>query len=122
MAVSYSIIGRHIRLARKNSGYTQEDMSEMLKMTVAHYGRLERGERSINLERLSQISVLLKVPIEKLVEGCVPDGTYMISETQEETSFLEKMRLYMQFCSEDTLQRMVRVCDVLADEDRKIDK
>ena len=95
MAVSFSIIGRHIRTARKACGCTQEEIAEQFKMTVAHYGRLERGERAINLERLSQISILLKVPIEKLVEGCNPDFEGSITEDPLEISFLQKMQGYM---------------------------
>ena len=87
-------------------------------MTVAHYGRLERGERAINLERLSQISMLLNVPIEKLVEGCNPDFEGSITEDPLEISFLQKMQGYMQFCTEDTLRRMLRVCDALSAEDK----
>ena len=45
MAVSYKIIGRHIRAARKASNLTQEQVAEAMKFSVAHYGRLERGER-----------------------------------------------------------------------------
>ena len=118
MAVSFSIIGRHIRTARKACGCTQEEIAEQLKMTVAHYGRLERGERAINLERLSQISMLLKVPIEKPIEGCNPDFEGSITEDPLEISFLQKMQGYMQFCTEDTLRRMLRVCDALSAEDK----
>ena len=41
MAVSYKIIGRHIRAARKASNLTQEQVAEAMKFSVAHYGRLE---------------------------------------------------------------------------------
>ena len=119
MAVSYKIIGRHIRAARKASNLTQEQVAEALKFSVAHYGRLERGEREINMERLAQLSVLLNTPIERLVEGCVPDAPTIISETLQENPFLSQMAYYAQFCQEETLQRMLRVCGALADEDNR---
>ncbi|MEF9974575.1 MAG: hypothetical protein RSD95_03050 [Clostridia bacterium] len=44
--------------------------------------KIERGERMINLERLAEISVLIKTPIEKLIEGCV---TNELGHTAPET-------------------------------------
>lgn len=119
MAVSYIIIGRHIKAARKTCKLTQEDMAEVLKMSVAHYGRLERGERFINLERLSQISIILKVPIERLVEGCVQESEVLHMDNVPEDTFLKTMMQYAQNCSEESLSRMLRVCEVLAAEDLK---
>ena len=118
MAVSYKIIGRHIRTARKTNNLTQEQVAEAMKFSVAHYGRLERGEREINMERLSQLSILLHTPIEHLVEGCVTDAPVFQSENTQGNPFLKQMEQYAQFCREDTLQRMLKVCSVLAEEDR----
>ena len=118
MAVSYKIIGRHIRAARKVNNLTQEQVAEAMKISVAHYGRLERGEREINLERLSEISVLLITPIEYFVEGSVPNAPTIIDEKIQKNTFLNQMAQFAQFCQEDTLQRMLRICGVLADEDR----
>lgn len=117
MEISYKIIGRHIQVARKQHKFTQEYMAEKLKMSVAHYGRLERGERQINLERLAQISVLLGVPIAQLLEGCLPESDSIIAENAIEKPFLSQMSRYSHFCREETLDRMLRICDVLASED-----
>ena len=119
MAVSYKIIGRHIRAARKANNLTQEQVAEAMKFSVAHYGRLERGEREINLDRLSELSVLLGTPIEHFVEGCVPDAPANTPDILNENPFLREMAHYAQFCQEETLQRMLMVCNALADEDRE---
>lgn len=118
MAISYKIIGRHIHTARKQRKLTQEQVAEMMKVTVAHYGRLERGERYINLERLAQISVLLGVPLAQLLDGCLPENETIISENPPQETFLRHMSRYTQFCREETLARMLRVCDVLSEEDQ----
>lgn len=120
MAVSYKIIGRHIRAARKACGLTQEQVAEEMKFSVAHYGRLERGEREINMERLAELSVLLNTPIERLVEGCVSDAPTIISEKLQDDPFLNQMAQYARFCKEETLQRMLKVCSALAEDDRDI--
>ena len=119
MAVSYKIIGRHIRAARKANNLTQEQVAEAMKISVAHYGRLERGEREINLERLAELSVLLNMPIERCVERSVSDAPPIIAENLQESPFLKQIAQYAQFCREETLQRILKVCSVLADEDRE---
>ena len=90
----------------------------MMKVTLAHYGRLERGERYINLERLAQVSALLGVPLAQLLEGCVPENETIIPENPPQDTFLSYMARYPQFCREETLERMIRVCDALSEEDQ----
>ena len=119
MAISYKIIGRHIRAARKSHQLTQEQVAEKLKMSVAHYGRLERGEREINLDRLAQISLILAIPLERMVEGCTPEVNAIISENTSEDIFSLTMKTYAQRCSPEVLRRMLRVCEVLAAEDEE---
>lgn len=119
MAVCYKIIGRHIRAARKANNLTQEQVAEAMRFSVAHYGRLERGEREINLERLAELSVLLRTPIERFVEGSVPNAPTHTAGQFQEVPFLNQMAQYAQFCTEETLQRMLNICSVLANEDRE---
>lgn len=71
--VNYVDLGRHIREARKANTITQEMLAERMNISIGHLGKIERGERMINLERLAEISVLLKTPIEKMITGCVTD-------------------------------------------------
>lgn len=69
--IDYELLGKHIQIARKSKHITQEMLAEKLNVSIGHVGKIERGERVINLERLAEISVLLKVPIEDLIAGCV---------------------------------------------------
>ena len=65
MAIEYTVIGRHIRAARKRKHLTQEDVADMIDMSPAHFGKVERGERPVNLQRLSQLGHVLDVPLGK---------------------------------------------------------
>ncbi len=114
--VSYIILGRHIRAARKRQHLTQEQVAEMMKVSVAHYGRLERGEREISLDRLGEVSIILKSPIEELLSGCV-SAAGIIAQSARDSTFAVQMERYSQCCTEETLARMLRICDVLAAED-----
>lgn len=118
MVVSYKTIGRHIRSARRARNMTQEQVAEAMRFSVAHYGRLERGEREINVERLAQLSILLHTPIEHLIAGCVIDAPADIVDMRIEDVFINEMARYKKFCKEETLKRMLRVCCALAEEDR----
>lgn len=69
--VNYELLGMHIRDARKARNLTQELMAEHLSVSPSHVGKIERGERHINLERLAEISLLLNVPMEDLIAECV---------------------------------------------------
>ena len=74
MSVSYKVIGRHIQEVRKRMKLTQRDVAEQLNMSDTYYGKIERGECRANLERLAQISVLLNVPLEDLISGCMENA------------------------------------------------
>lgn len=122
MVVSYKTIGRHIRSARRARNMTQEQVAEAMKFSVAHYGRLERGEREINVERLAQLSILLHTPIEHLIAGCVIDAPDDIVDARIEDVFINEMARFKKYCKEETLQRMLRVCCALAEEDQDTEK
>lgn len=112
VAVSYKVIGRHIREARQLKDLTQEDLADKLGMSSTHLGKLERGERNINLERLGQISLLLEVPLETLVAGAVTEN--IAAETnlpsQNNAAFLQSMEQLTKGCSAKSLNLMLRLC------------
>ena len=61
---------RNIRTARKESGLTQAQMAEKLDISELYYGRLERGESCISLQRLAQIADALDVSAYSLLDCC----------------------------------------------------
>lgn len=117
MTTTNQIIGSRIRAARKSLHMTQEKLAEKMKVSVAYYGRLERGEKAINLERLQEISKLLGVPMSELVEE--PKEEKPAETSVSSTVFLEQMIHYSLHCKEATLRRMLAVCAALAAEDGK---
>ena len=121
MAIEYTVIGRHIRAARKRKHLTQEDVADMIDMSPAHFGKVERGERPVNLQRLSQISHVLDIPLEKLVEGAsvADDGCAVRFEADgDDTDFLESIESIYKGCSPQALRLMLRLCAAVAEEDK----
>ena len=69
--INYSMIGKHIKIARKARHMTQEMLAEKMDVSLGYIGQIERGDKLLNLERLAQICLILQVPIEDMIAGCV---------------------------------------------------
>ena len=67
--VDYKVIGNRIKTARAEAGMSQERLAEKLNVTPEYCSRFENGKAKLDLERLSQISVILDVPLEYLICG-----------------------------------------------------
>jgi len=64
--INYKLIGRRIKNARLNTGITQEYLSELVEVTPAFIGHIERGERSVSLQTLLKICMVLNVSTDYL--------------------------------------------------------
>lgn len=54
-------IGRRIRDRRKQQGYTQEQLAEMMDVSVQMISNLERGNKAIRIDNLINLSQILDV-------------------------------------------------------------
>ncbi len=62
-------VGNKIRELREKKRLSQENMADMLKMSVNGYGKIERDEVSINLQRLQEIAKALDTSPEEIVKS-----------------------------------------------------
>ena len=115
MTVNSKAIGRNIRNARKAQGMTQEKLAECMGVSSAYIGKLERGERTANLDNLSDLANILAVPIEALVQGSVP----IKNDEQLPNDFLDAVREITKGCSQHTLQTMLDVLITMARHDKE---
>lgn len=60
-------IGKLIREARKQKGYSQEGFAAEAGLGRTYMGRVERGEQNISIQNLIQIAITLHVEIASLV-------------------------------------------------------
>ena len=58
--------GNNLRKFRENKGYSQNDFAALCNISRAYYGRIERGEHSITLDRCALIAQALGVHISDL--------------------------------------------------------
>ena len=66
-------LGKRIREERLRIGLTQEQIAERINVSTTYVGFIERGERSVTLEKLILLSECFHVPIDSLLHE-VPDG------------------------------------------------
>ena len=56
-------IGEALRLNRKNAGFTQETLAEVVGLNPKYIGEIERGEKIISIEALMRIAKAVKTPL-----------------------------------------------------------
>lgn len=56
-------VGSNIKKLRELKGLTQENMAEELEMSTNGYGKIERGESEITVNKLEKISEILGMSI-----------------------------------------------------------
>lgn len=62
-------LGANVHAARKERGWTQEDLSAKTGLAVVQISRIERGKREIRLSTLIRLIDGLDVPPELLLRG-----------------------------------------------------
>ena len=58
--------GNNLRKFRESKGYSQDDFASLCNISRAYYGRIERGEHSITLDRCALIAQALGIHISDL--------------------------------------------------------
>ena len=89
--IDYKLIGERIKEARRKAGLSQEKLAEMIDVTTVYVSKIERGGQ-INLKRLSQMSIALNVPIEKILNGTTMENENYLNK-DEFISALKEMSI-----------------------------
>ncbi|MDO5616003.1 MAG: helix-turn-helix transcriptional regulator [Cruoricaptor ignavus] len=56
-----------LREKRLQKGFSQEYMALAIEISQAHYSRIERGERKVDIETLGKILQILDLDIQEIV-------------------------------------------------------
>lgn len=65
--VDYSLLGKRIREERLRLNLTQEKLAEDIGISTAYLGQIERGERSVTLDKLIPLANRLGVTVDFLL-------------------------------------------------------
>lgn len=62
-------MGLRIKKQRKSLNFTQEQIAEMLDISVKHFSEVERGLTGLSIENLIKLSNILGISIDSIVKG-----------------------------------------------------
>ncbi|WP_236739421.1 helix-turn-helix domain-containing protein [Mycobacteroides abscessus] len=66
------MFGDRLRLAREGLGLSQEAAAQLCDIHWTHFGKVERGQRSLRLETLVKIITSLGLDAGELINGLPP--------------------------------------------------
>lgn len=70
--IDYKAIGQKLKDERDNIGWTQEEVAEIIGISAAFVGHLERSERSMSLNTLIHFCNLYHITIDYLLSDTLP--------------------------------------------------
>ncbi|MBQ3004358.1 MAG: helix-turn-helix transcriptional regulator [Clostridia bacterium] len=62
-------IGKRIQTRRKQMGYTQEQLSELMNVSIQMISNLERGNKAIRIDNLIKLCQILNVSCDYILTG-----------------------------------------------------
>lgn len=69
--MDYNKLGKRIREERLRLNLTQERLSEDIEISTAYLGQIERGERSLTLDKLAKLANRLGVTVDYLLSDSI---------------------------------------------------
>ena len=67
--VDLNNIGKRIQNRRKQQGYTQEQLAEMMNVSIQMVSNLERGNKAIRIDNLINLSKILDISTDYILMG-----------------------------------------------------
>lgn len=62
-------IGKRIQNRRKQLGYTQEQLAEMMNVSIQMVSNLERGNKAIRIDNLIHLSQIMNISTDYILTG-----------------------------------------------------
>ena len=79
-------IGKRIQKCRKQKGYTQEQLADMMNVSIQMVSNLERGNKAIRIDNLINLSQILDVSTDYILTG-----KETTNDTQSLTSLIRQL-------------------------------
>jgi transcriptional regulator with XRE-family HTH domain len=71
-------IGNRIRLLRNFKNYSQENMAELLGMSLAGYSKIERGETDISVSKIEAIAKIFEMDINQFFTTFTDSSSFLL--------------------------------------------
>jgi len=100
------IVGACLKRRREASGYTQDEISEMLGINKASYARYEQGTSEPSITRLAQIADIFQCGLDQLV---IDTSVRVEEQTKRIALALENVSIYDR---ESIIQIVEQACKI----------
>ena len=93
--LDYKEIGNRIRLYRKKTGYTQEQLALSICSSAAYISYIERAIKKPSLQKLAQIAEVLDVSVDELISqgDPPPDLLSSLPSLMQDRTLREKKKI-----------------------------
>ena len=108
MAISAVLLGKRLKKARLDKGYTQEYVAEQIDLSVSHLSKIECGKKSVYVNKLAQWCDALETPIETFLVGAATP-----------TAFDYPFSEIIKSCSQETVEDMLEICSKIAEIEKR---
>lgn len=99
-----SEIGKRIQNRRKQQGYTQEQLAEMMNVSIQMISNLERGNKAIRIDNLINLSQILDISTDYILTG-KETSTDMVGLASRVSLLSEKdkkmIEMLIEYCAEE---------------------
>ncbi|MDR2899723.1 MAG: helix-turn-helix transcriptional regulator [Clostridiales bacterium] len=83
-------IGENIRFERTKRNISIDELAEMLGLSTAFIGLIERGQRGAKLSNLIKIADIFGITVNELIYGNLNSVTYVNESKEDDIIFLKK--------------------------------
>ena len=98
----------NIKRQRETKRLRQQDMADMLSMSLRSYQSLESGETKLDIERLEKIATILETTLEDLLR---PEGVIIHQEVRDNAYDNKNGLFYNYGIGEDILNKLMTAKD-----------
>ena len=113
--LSYRIVGRHLRDARERLELSQQEVANRADISVAYYGKIERGDIRPNLDRLAKVCDVLGLPISDAFKGARIETEALTNSEPDDDAFIEFCRTVAARTSASKRQLIMQISQVIGD-------
>lgn len=97
---------QRISVGRNQKGFSYENMSEELKMSISAYRKIEIGKTKLTVERLYQIAEILDIPITELLDI---KKERILNQDIKESFYTKVEQLYQD--NKETYEKLIQAKD-----------
>ena len=105
MSPDYSVICRRIKQSRIEQNMTQENLADIIDVSIAFLSRVERGKAQLNLKRLIQIAEVLKIAPGYLLTG---------SNITSKDYLREDFRIILEKCTPEQQRLIYQISELIS--------